>query len=73
MKLTITIDLDNSAFDGEGEGNPETINRAPGVVNILEKLADRYRARGIYEAQGGLLTPIFDINGNRVGESKITI
>lgn len=73
MKLTITINLDNSAFDSEGEGDPETINRAPEAVRILEKLADYYREAGIYQAEGGRSKPILDINGNKVGASKITI
>jgi hypothetical protein len=54
MKLTITIKLDNAAFDSYGE-----------TARILRKLADRYAEEPDHELSNPI--NLFDVNGNKVG------
>jgi hypothetical protein len=61
MKLKIEIQMDNSAFDDDNGGGFE-------CARILRDLADRI--------DGGLAektrVALMDINGNKVGEAKVT-
>jgi hypothetical protein len=63
MKLRISIGMDNAAF-----------SEAPGfeVSRLLRVLADKVRCDDSRAAMCGASTPIFDINGNRVGEMKVS-
>lgn len=56
MKFKLEIDLDNAAFDDPME-----------LVRVLRKLADTY---ALWDGAQGKqqIAPIFDVNGNRVGE-----
>ncbi len=60
MKLKITIDMDNAAFDGDSGTE---------AARILRKTADTID--GLDLAQGETLS-LRDINGNAVGEAKVT-
>lgn len=55
MKATITIRMDNAAFE----------EPATELVRILRKLATKIEEEGLTRA------PLFDINGNKVGLYKI--
>lgn len=58
MRLTVTIDTDNAAFDEDPVGE---------VACILEALANRFR-RDRKESPGQFIGhPAEDWNGNRVG------
>ena len=61
MKLTLSIDMDNAAFDD-----------SPGAEasRILHRLADKV---GPMEASDALGTtwPLMDINGNKVGRAEV--
>jgi hypothetical protein len=57
MRLTLTMKCDNAAFD-----------EFPGVeqARILRELAE-----SLYNGETGTI-PLYDSNGNRVGEAKVT-
>ncbi|MES2367361.1 MAG: hypothetical protein V4563_15905 [Pseudomonadota bacterium] len=57
MKLTLTIQMDNAAFDDGADGLFE-------VARILAKLADGLR-------DGIASSSLFDVNGNKVGKFEI--
>ena len=57
MKATISIDMNNAAFDGDGG--------ALELSDILKWLSERVR-------WGERDLPLLDSNGNRVGQFKIT-
>jgi hypothetical protein len=57
MKATIKIDMDNAAFDA-----PDAE-----LARILRELADKLETMKLVG-----VTPLRDINGNRVGELKVT-
>ena len=57
MKATITINMDNAAFDGRP---------ATELSRILRKLAKRI------EEEGPDYVPMMDENGNKVGEFNIS-
>lgn len=60
MKLKITIDLDNAAFEPASGTEAARILRA-----LAERLdGDNLRAKD--------LRPLRDLNGNRVGEAKVS-
>lgn len=60
MKITITIDTANAAFDGDRE------SRQPAeVARILAGVAQRFDSDGPYEGS------VFDLNGNTVGEVTV--
>ena len=63
MKLTITIDLGNAAFEGDQAG--------PSVAGILRRIADDLgeTAAEISLEFGGL--GLRDINGNTVGRVEV--
>lgn len=58
MKLSVTLSLDNAAFDDSGEAS-----------RILKDVADSLILSGVYV---GLRFPIHDINGNNVGTMRVT-
>lgn len=59
MKITITLITDNAAFeDDPGE-----------VARILRKLADDTEK---YPPTPGDGLPLFDVNGNRTGQYKVS-
>jgi hypothetical protein len=62
MKIKIEITCDNAAFSEENGGAGQEVGR------ILRRLADRIYI--IPEAGGGCA--LMDINGNKVGEFKVT-
>ena len=59
MKLTITINMDNSAFDDGNSGGDE-------VSRILFDLADSFQDDGPRDL------PILDSNGNTVGKAQVS-
>ena len=61
MKLKITINLDNAAFE---DGGTDEAIRA--VTEALEDL------RGRWPEQAGASANVRDLNGNKVGEAKVT-
>lgn len=61
MKFKLEIKCDNAAFDGE--------HRALEIARILEDAASKVECDG---ANVGDSWKLFDINGNRVGEAKVT-
>lgn len=63
MRLTITIDCDNAAFDGDSG----TEDGAEEVCRILRSLADDVGRYGVRNAGGSIL----DINGNKVGKMEV--
>ena len=69
--LTITVNLDNSSFrDFE---NPEEI-ALPAVADTVADVARRIRSTGYVigptdRPQGG---PVMDVNGNRVGDWRVS-
>lgn len=61
MKLKVTITMDTAAFDEENSG-PET-------ARILRDLADECDGRRI---SAGIVRRLRDVNGNEVGEARVT-
>lgn len=59
MKLHITVDLDNAAFDPPLSGSPDTFSEGA-VERAVGSALDRLRC-------GARETPVLDLNGNRVG------
>jgi len=59
MKATISIEMDNAAFDPHGAE----------LARILRELADRVEGRATADGQSYNLR---DANGNRVGELSVT-
>lgn len=59
MKLTITLRMDNAAFEHHGQE----------VARILERVADDVRD---FESLKGLNNTLRDTNGNQVGTAKVT-
>ena len=57
MKITITINTENAAFDD---------NAAPEVNRILKKLQNRFTNTGFEDRA------IMDVNGNTVGNVEVT-
>ena len=70
MKLTITMDLDNAAFEVETEDGEETQERnGHEVGDVLQELA-----RMIYEddpLDPAWTIPLHDKNGNTIGKAAI--
>jgi hypothetical protein len=60
MKVTITIDTDNAAFDGDW-------GRSTEVARILRDLAGTVETRGTVNVPAAIL----DVNGNRCGTYRI--
>lgn len=60
MKLTITIDMDNAAFE---------VQSGSECARILRKIAARIDGE---DSVPGDITPCIDINGNKVGMAKVT-
>lgn len=58
MKLTITIDMDNDAFDDGTGGYFE-------AARILEELTAKLRS-------GNSIDGLYDVNGNKVGRVNVT-
>lgn len=65
MTITITINTDNDAFDLDNEAVVQEGSMFE-TARILQKVAGRFAA-GSWPMDG----PIFDINGNEVGEVKV--
>lgn len=63
MKVNITIDCGNAAFDFDN-GGP-----APEVARILKRLAARIEDESIDLPDQEI--PLYDINGNKVGEFEV--
>lgn len=61
MKATITVKMDNAAFEDNGNGNE--------LARILEKAA-AWAGSAILSA--GDSKNLFDINGNKVGTLEVT-
>jgi plasmid stabilization system protein ParE len=62
MKLKIEIVMDNAAFQEAAAQEVQQI-----LNDMIERLADN--------PKGGLMPdkfPLFDVNGNRVGEARVT-
>lgn len=65
MKLKIEIVMDNSAFDPLSDGG-----RGNEAARILRAAADKLDGRDLIST--GDLFPLADVNGNWVGEAKVT-
>jgi hypothetical protein len=67
MKLKITITMDNAAFEDENGGGSE-------AARILQEVAATLQCDGPAPFQGGSrkLRKLRDINGNTVGEARVT-
>ena len=61
MKVLITINCGNSAFESGDEGRE--------VARILRALA--LRAETVGDLSGGFGPSLFDVNGNRVGDCEV--
>jgi len=61
MKISITIDATNAAFDGEATSE---------VADILTVLTQKIR-QGYAEVEPGTVQLLRDSNGNRVGFFKV--
>ena len=61
MKLTITIDMDNAAFEGVPGKEAARIIRSR--LRNIETIDDN---------DIGTVFPMMDINGNRVGQAEVT-
>ena len=64
MKIIITINTDNTAFDADNEGAQQEGSMFE-VARILETIAGRFAA-GSWPMDG----PVHDINGNTVGSVR---
>lgn len=65
MKFTLSIDMDNAAFDDDQEHGYAP---RPEVARILRQQADRLEAGDYYT---GHSQTIRDVNGNDVGRGKV--
>lgn len=65
MKITVTIHTDNAAFDEDNEAVQQEGSMFE-TARILQKVAGRFAA-GSWPMDG----PVFDINGNQVGEVEV--
>lgn len=65
MQLKITIKMDNSAFSGGCD-----YADCSECTRILREIADKLDGMDMIRA--GLLSPLLDVNGNKVGEAKVT-
>jgi len=65
MKLTITIDLNNAAFDNDREATKQEGSMFE-TSRILDLLARRFAA-GSWPMEG----PIMDANGNTCGQVEL--
>lgn len=63
MKLIVTVNMDNAAFKEASEGAE--------AARILNHLAEVIEHEGLGMSPGARM-PLRDINGNRVGEAKVT-
>lgn len=64
MRIEITIELDNDAFQGASSGDFNTEE----VKRILVEAAEEFDEANQYEnLREGNAHPLHDINGNRVG------
>jgi hypothetical protein len=61
MKITITINADNAAFDNDRASRSHTE-----VARIVADVARWFDTDGPYDG------PLFDCNGNTVGSVKVT-
>jgi len=61
MKISITIDASNAAFDGDATSE---------VIDILRVLTGKV-SLGYVEVESGTSYPLRDSNGNRVGFFKV--
>lgn len=64
MQLTLTIDMDNAAFDGDEYALDE-------LRRIFREYADQIDA-GWYAGPRDLASTVHDVNGNSVGTLTIT-
>lgn len=67
MKLKITIKMDNAAFEMEGETRRFRNGFEP--ARILERLAAGMKDSTL---EVGNAENLYDVNGNTVGECKVT-
>ena len=64
MKATITIQMDNAAFENENDTNGAELGR------ILRELAENLENGGTLSAGEGI--NLRDTNGNRVGKLEVS-
>jgi len=63
MKMTITIDIDNAAFDPPGTGAE--------LARILADVARKLK-NCVHQRTPGMRQNLYDVNGNHVGEMTTT-
>jgi len=67
MKLKIEIQMDNAAFESPGE--TARFRDGGEVARILSRLAGNLRDRTI---EPGEIENLHDVNGNHVGQARVT-
>jgi hypothetical protein len=66
MTLTLKLDIDNAAFEWEGD---DSLRRSDEIVRIVRRLADHLESTG-YVGEGWRQS-LQDMNGNRVGMAEV--
>jgi len=67
MNITISINMDNAAFDDDSEEN-NSLNEQE-VYNVMQKCKDAV----LRLAEEGGTKKIFDSNGNSIGTVKVDV
>lgn len=62
MAFRLEFKTDNAAFDDDAAGFE--------VARILREIADKYDS-GVWSTNGPAL-PVYDVNGNRIGEYRLS-
>ena len=65
MKMQISFDLDNAAFDGEKAHERAGVE----VAAVLETLTRKVGRH--FAVESGMVWPLWDSNGNRIGAAEI--
>ena len=69
MKLKIEISLDNAAFEPHGEDTTSRFRNMDEPARILQNLAEVWHGSN---SEPGESWNLHDINGNSVGQAKVT-
>lgn len=66
MAFKLEFKTDNAAFVDD-DGN---VAAGPEIARILREIADKYDS-GVWSTNGPAL-PVYDVNGNRIGEYRLS-